>query len=48
MPAPDPIEHPSARADIAACANLLRGGSRSFHAASRVLPRRVSEPAAAL
>ncbi|MGP9818929.1 phytoene/squalene synthase family protein [Salinarimonas sp. NSM] len=41
-------EHPSAQGDIAACANLLRGGSRSFHAASRVLPRRVSEPAAAL
>ncbi|GGK21700.1 phytoene/squalene synthase family protein [Salinarimonas ramus] len=41
-------EHPSAQADLAACANLLRGGSRSFHAASRVLPRRVSEPAAAL
>lgn len=43
-----PEEHPSADADIAACALLLRGGSRSFHAASRVLPRRIAEPAAAL
>lgn len=48
MHAPDGLDHPSAAADIAACANLLRGGSRSFHAASRVLPRRVGEPAAAL
>lgn len=48
MLAPEGLDHPSAEADIAACANLLRGGSRSFHAASRVLPKRVSEPAAAL
>lgn len=48
MRTPDRLEHPSAEADIAACANLLRGGSRSFHAASRVLPKRISEPAAAL
>jgi phytoene synthase len=38
---------PSA-ADLAACRALLRGGSRSFFAASLVLPRRVHEPATAL
>ena len=36
------------RADLAACRELLRNGSRSFLAASRLLPRRVHEPAAAL
>jgi 15-cis-phytoene synthase len=35
-------------ADFAACRALLRGGSRSFLAASLLLPRRVREPAAAL
>lgn len=35
-------------ADIAACRALLKGGSRTFHAASLVLPRRVSDPAIAL
>ncbi|RYJ02525.1 MAG: phytoene/squalene synthase family protein [Acetobacteraceae bacterium] len=35
-------------ADLAACRTLLKGGSKSFHAASRLLPRRVCEPAAAL
>jgi phytoene synthase len=35
-------------ADIAACRALLKGGSRTFHAASMVLPRRVSDPAIAL
>ena len=35
-------------ADLAACRAMLRGGSRTFSAASRVLPRRVSEPATAL
>jgi len=35
-------------ADIAACSEMLRGGSRTFFAASKVLPRRVCEPAAAL
>jgi phytoene synthase len=39
MPAP---------ADIAACRELLREGSRSFHAASLLLPQRVREPATAL
>ena len=37
-----------ARADIAACRALLKGGSRTFHAASLVLPRKVAEPAMAL
>lgn len=35
-------------ADLAACRSLLAGGSKSFHAASRVLPRRIAEPATAL
>jgi 15-cis-phytoene synthase len=35
-------------ADMAACRALLKGGSRTFHAASKVLPRRVSDPAIAL
>ncbi len=34
--------------DMAACRSLMRGGSRSFFAASRLLPRRVVEPATAL
>jgi phytoene synthase len=34
--------------DIAACREMLRGGSRTFFAASHVLPRRVAEPATAL
>lgn len=37
-----------AEADIAACRMLLKGGSRTFHAASRVLPRKVADPAIAL
>ena len=35
-------------ADIAACRTLLRSGSRTFHAASFLLPRRVREPATVL
>jgi phytoene synthase len=35
-------------ADLAACHAMLCAGSRSFLAASRLLPRRVAEPAAAL
>jgi phytoene synthase len=35
-------------ADIAACRALLRSGSRTFHAASFLLPRRVREPASVL
>ena len=34
--------------DMAACRALLRGGSRTFNAASKVLPRRVADPAIAL
>jgi phytoene synthase len=36
------------RADLAACRALLAGGSKSFAAAARLLPRRVAEPATAL
>lgn len=35
-------------ADMAACRALLKGGSRTFHAASKALPRRVADPAIAL
>ena len=34
--------------DYAECAAALRGGSRSFHAAARLLPRRVRDAAIAL
>jgi phytoene synthase len=34
--------------DFDECVALLRGGSKSFHAASRLLPRRVSDAATAL
>jgi phytoene synthase len=34
--------------DLSRCRDLLRGGSRSFHAASLLLPRRVRDPATAL
>ncbi|MEM7500340.1 MAG: phytoene/squalene synthase family protein [Pseudomonadota bacterium] len=34
--------------DAAACAAMIRGGSKSFHAASMILPRRVRAPAYAL
>ena len=34
--------------DMAACRTLLKGGSRTFHAASLVLPRKVADPAIAL
>ena len=34
--------------DMAACRALLKGGSRTFHAASKVLPRRIADPAIAL
>lgn len=45
MPMPMPE---IAAADLAACRAMLAGGSRSFHAAALLLPRRVAEPAAAL
>ncbi len=47
MPAPSDAAAEHA-ADLAACRALLRGGSRSFHAASLLLPRRVRAPASAL
>jgi phytoene synthase len=34
--------------DMATCRALLKGGSRTFHAASKVLPRKVADPAIAL
>jgi 15-cis-phytoene synthase len=37
-----------AAADLAACRALLRHGSKSFYAASLLLPRRVRQPASAL
>lgn len=37
-----------AASDIVACKELLRGGSRTFYAASLVLPRAVSDPAIVL
>lgn len=46
MPSPDDARR--AREDLKACAKMLREGSRSFHAASFVLPRRIREPAQAL
>jgi phytoene synthase len=39
---------PTEPSDMAACRTLLKGGSRTFHAASLVLPRRVADPAIAL
>ena len=55
-PAPLPLERArhdnadadAARADLAACREQLRNGSRTFLAASLLLPRRVREPACAL
>src|SRR3954467_2891585 len=42
-------ERPKASpADITACRELLRGGSRSFFAASFLLPRQVRDPAGSL
>jgi phytoene synthase len=35
-------------ADMIACRALLKNGSRTFHAASKVLPRKVADPAIAL
>ncbi|MFN6979533.1 MAG: squalene/phytoene synthase family protein, partial [Gemmobacter sp.] len=38
----------SAAADLEACRAAIRTGSHSFHAASRLLPPRVRDPALAL
>jgi phytoene synthase len=44
-----PLHEPeTVRADMAACRAMLAGGSKSFAAAARLLPRRVAEPATAL
>lgn len=44
-----PLHEPeTVRADMAACRAMLSGGSKSFAAAARLLPRRVAEPATAL
>jgi 15-cis-phytoene synthase len=48
MPMPSPDDARREREDLKACAVMLREGSRSFHAASFVLPRRIREPAQAL
>jgi 15-cis-phytoene synthase len=48
---PQPLRHLSEAAfaaDMAACKAMLRGGSRSFYAASFLLPKAVREPAMAL
>ncbi|PWS39354.1 phytoene synthase [Falsiroseomonas bella] len=44
-----PFDAPeTVHADLAACRGLLAGGSKSFAAAARLLPRRIAEPATAL
>lgn len=48
MPARPPDSPFASTADVAACREMLRGGSRSFFAASLVLPRGVRDPATAL
>jgi phytoene synthase len=45
MPMRSPEPKP---ADLDACRDMLRGGSKSFHAASLLLPKRVRDPATAL
>jgi 15-cis-phytoene synthase len=48
MPQRSSDSMPQRAADIAACRDLLRGGSRTFFAASFLLPKNVREPASAL
>jgi phytoene synthase len=48
MPPSSPDSRDATAADYAACRTLLRGGSRTFYAASFLLPRKVREPACAL
>ena len=48
MPEFSPESAASAASDLAACRAMMQGGSRSFFAASLLLPRRVHQPAAAL
>ncbi|MBA4287005.1 MAG: phytoene synthase [Xanthomonadaceae bacterium] len=46
MPAADSVTTPAA--DLAACRRLLRAGSKSFYAASLLLPTAIRDPACAL
>ena len=48
MTAPSSVSDTDAAADLAACRAALAGGSRTFWAASLLLPRRVRDPATAL
>ena len=48
FPSPPPEAGADAAADLAACRTALRNGSKTFLAASFLLPRRVHEPASAL
>jgi phytoene synthase len=48
MPRPSSDNPFATIADVAACREMLRGGSRSFFAASLVLPKSVREPATGL
>lgn len=48
MPQPMLKTYHASVADIAACRQLLRTGSRSFYAASFLLPQRIRDPAIAL
>ncbi|MGG5819185.1 phytoene/squalene synthase family protein [Falsiroseomonas sp. HW251] len=43
-----PATAETVQADLAACRAMLAGGSKSFAAAAKLLPRRVAEPATAL
>jgi phytoene synthase len=43
-----PASPETVHADMAACRAMLAGGSKSFAAAAKLLPRRVAEPATAL
>ena len=36
-----------AQSDMLACREMIKEGSHTFHAASKVLPRRISDPAIA-
>lgn len=45
---PADLASPAALADFAACAEAIRHGSHSFHAAGRFLPTRLRRPAHAI
>lgn len=45
---PSPRGRPATAEDFAACRGMLRNASRTFHAASLLLPSRVRQPASAL